>query len=66
VFYFLTKKMENVVQILHPWIQRRKLAYVKHKHVIVGLLKYLNEHALGRLLKDNGEPDEGVVEKLVH
>jgi hypothetical protein len=58
--------MENVVQVLQPMIQRRKLAYVKHKHVIVGLLKDLKKRALGRLLKDNGEPDEGVVEKLVH
>jgi hypothetical protein len=58
--------MENVVQVLQPWIQRRKFAYVKHKHVIVGLLQHLKKRALGRLLKDNGELDEGVVEKLVH
>ncbi|KAE9621620.1 hypothetical protein Lal_00032428 [Lupinus albus] len=51
-------------QIFQPWIQRRKLSYVKHKHVILGLLKHLKQHALGRLLTDNGEPDVKIIEKL--
>ncbi|XP_059440708.1 sodium/calcium exchanger NCL-like [Corylus avellana] len=53
-----------IYQVLQPWIQRRKFSYVKHKHVIVGLLKNLRQRALGRLLKDNGEPDEDVIDKL--
>ncbi|KAF7822661.1 sodium/calcium exchanger NCL-like [Senna tora] len=51
-------------QIFQPWIQRRKLAYVKHKHVILGLLKHLRQRALGRLLRDDGEPDEDIIKKL--
>ncbi|KAK7244211.1 hypothetical protein RIF29_39030 [Crotalaria pallida] len=51
-------------QIFQPWIQRRKLSYVKHKHVILGLLRHLKQRALGRLLKDNGEPDVEIIEKL--
>jgi hypothetical protein len=66
MFYFLIEKMENVVQVLQPWIQTRKFANVRHKYFIVVLLKHLKKRALGRLLKDNGEPDEGVIDKLVH
>jgi len=50
-----------MVQIFQPWIQRRKLEYIKHKHVILGFLRNLN--ALERLLNDNGEPDEEVIKK---
>ncbi|GMY31965.1 sodium/calcium exchanger NCL-like [Fagus crenata] len=51
-------------QVFQPWIQRRKLDYVKHKHVIVGLLRHLREHALGKLVRDDGEPDKEIIEKL--
>ncbi|PRQ31084.1 putative sodium/calcium exchanger membrane region, EF-hand domain pair [Rosa chinensis] len=51
-------------QVFQPWIQRRRLAYAKHKHVISGLLKDLKKRALGRLLHDNGELNEEVAEKL--
>ncbi|XP_058779564.1 sodium/calcium exchanger NCL [Vicia villosa] len=51
-------------QIFQPWIQKRKLEYIKHKHVILGLLKHLKMRSLGRLLKDNGEPDTDVIRKL--
>ncbi|KAL2331381.1 hypothetical protein Fmac_018962 [Flemingia macrophylla] len=51
-------------QIFQPWIQKRKLEYIKHKHVILGFLRHLKKRALGRLLKENGEPDREVIEKL--
>ncbi|XP_062011529.1 sodium/calcium exchanger NCL-like [Rosa rugosa] len=51
-------------QVFQPWIQRRRLAYAKHKHVISGLLKHLKQRALGRLLHDNGELNQEVVKKL--
>ncbi|KAJ7981797.1 Calcium-binding EF-hand [Quillaja saponaria] len=51
-------------QIFQPWIQRRKIAFVKHKHVISGLLQHLKQRALGRLLRDDGEPDEEMIRKL--
>jgi hypothetical protein len=65
MFYFMIEKMENVVQVLQPWIQKRKLAYVKHTHVIVGLLKHLRQRALGRLHRDDGSPNDDVIDKLV-
>ncbi|CAM8957655.1 unnamed protein product [Rhodiola kirilowii] len=51
-------------QVLQPQIQRRRIAYAKHKHVISGLLTYLKKHALGRLLDDDGLPNPEVLEKL--
>ncbi|XP_049375061.1 sodium/calcium exchanger NCL-like [Solanum verrucosum] len=51
-------------QVFQPWIQTRKLAYVKHKHVISGILKHLKKHALGRLFTDHGTPNIEVLEKL--
>ncbi|KAF5728270.1 hypothetical protein HS088_TW21G00415 [Tripterygium wilfordii] len=49
-------------QVFQPWIQRRRLAYAKHKHVISGLLKHF--HALEKLMTDDGEPDIEVIKKL--
>lgn len=53
-----------VYQVFQPWIQRRRLAFAKHKHVISGILRHLKQHALGRLLDDEGQPDEHVIRKL--
>jgi Ca2+/Na+ antiporter len=53
-------------QIFQPWIQTRRLAFAKHKHVISGVLKHLKMRGLGRLLKDDGTPNEEVIERLFH
>ena len=53
------------MQIFQPWIQKRRLAYAKHKHVISGILRNLKMRALGRLFKDDGEPNTDVIETLV-
>ncbi|KAJ8774313.1 hypothetical protein K2173_011116 [Erythroxylum novogranatense] len=51
-------------QVFQPWIQRRRLAYAKLKHVISGILQHLKQRALGRLLTDDGQPNEDVIRKL--
>ncbi|CAN4104219.1 unnamed protein product [Withania somnifera] len=51
-------------QVFQPWIQTRRLDYVKHKHVISGILKHLKKHALGKLFTDHGTPNREVIEKL--
>ncbi|XP_043689478.1 sodium/calcium exchanger NCL-like [Telopea speciosissima] len=51
-------------QVFQPWTQKRKLAYVKHKHVISKILKHLKMHSLGRLLTDEGLPNTEVIKKL--
>ncbi|MQL78492.1 hypothetical protein Taro_010901 [Colocasia esculenta] len=54
----------NLFQVFQPWIQRRRLAYAKHKHVISGILRYAQKQALGRLLTVDGLPDIDVINKL--
>ncbi|GMP53059.1 hypothetical protein CsSME_00018647 [Camellia sinensis var. sinensis] len=46
-------------QVFQQWIH-------SHKHVISGFLKYLRMRALGRFIKDNGELNTEIVEKLFH
>ncbi|XP_028077254.1 sodium/calcium exchanger NCL1-like [Camellia sinensis] len=53
-----------MIQVFQPWIQRRKLAYAKHKHIISGILRHLKKSALGRLLADDGTPNKEVIDKL--
>ncbi|RAL38121.1 hypothetical protein DM860_000815 [Cuscuta australis] len=53
-----------VYQIFQPWIQERRLAYLKQKHIMSGVLRHLKKHALGRLYTDQGVPDRAVLRKL--
>ncbi|XP_058221561.1 sodium/calcium exchanger NCL-like [Rhododendron vialii] len=53
-------------QVFQPWIQIRRIAFAKHKHVISGILKHLKQRALGRLLRDDGTPNADVIAKLFH
>ncbi|GLT48583.1 hypothetical protein SLA2020_222000 [Shorea laevis] len=53
-------------QVFQPWIQKRRIEYAKHKHVMLGILNNLKRRALGRLLTDEGEPNEDVIKKLFH
>ncbi|KAK6259853.1 hypothetical protein SCA6_014327 [Theobroma cacao] len=54
----------SLYQVFQPWIQKRRIAFAKHKHVIAGILKHLSVRALGRLLTDGGEPNTSVIEKI--
>ncbi|XP_047316411.1 sodium/calcium exchanger NCL-like [Impatiens glandulifera] len=53
-----------VYQVFQPWIQRRRIAYAKHKHIISGVLKHLKMRGIDRLFNDDGQPNERVIEKL--
>lgn len=53
------------MQVSQPWVQKRHIAYAKHKHVISGILQHLKMRALGWLLDDDGEPNKEVIDKLV-
>lgn len=53
------------LQVYQPNIQKRRLAFAKHKHVRSGILRYLKTNALGRLLDDHGQPNREVLYKLV-
>ncbi|KAL8512234.1 hypothetical protein ACS0TY_018619 [Phlomoides rotata] len=52
-------------QIFQPWVQKRRLSYYKHRHLMSGILKHLNKRALGeRLSTPDGKPNVEVLEKL--
>ncbi|KAL3821233.1 hypothetical protein ACJIZ3_007138 [Penstemon smallii] len=51
-------------QVFQPWVQKRRLAYAKHKHVISGILKQLKMRALGKLYTEDGKPNVEVLTKI--
>ncbi|XP_048235031.1 sodium/calcium exchanger NCL [Ricinus communis] len=55
-----------VYQVFQPWIQKRRLAYAKHKHMISGILKHLTERGLGKFLTEDGRPNKLVMQKLFY
>lgn len=50
-------------QVFQPWIQSRRLAYVKRKHVISGILIHAQMQALGRLMDNEGTPNVDVLKR---
>ena len=53
------------LQVFHPSILRRKLAYAKQMHMTSRIVKQLKYSPLERLLTTNGEPDMEVIRMLV-
>ncbi|XP_057766434.1 sodium/calcium exchanger NCL-like [Salvia miltiorrhiza] len=51
-------------QVFQPWVQKRRLDYIKHRHVMSGILKHLKKRALGRLSTEEGRPNVQVLSKL--
>uniref|UniRef100_A0A803LVR6 EF-hand domain-containing protein n=1 Tax=Chenopodium quinoa TaxID=63459 RepID=A0A803LVR6_CHEQI len=51
-------------QVFQPWIQVRKLDYVKHKRVLTGFLKHLKKHSFGKLCNDDGTLNNDIVKKV--
>ncbi|XP_047341988.1 sodium/calcium exchanger NCL-like [Impatiens glandulifera] len=51
-------------QVFQPWIQKRRYDYIRHKHIISGVLTHLRRRGLGRLFTEQGLPNEQVTRKL--
>lgn len=51
-------------QFFQPWIQRRRLLYIKHEHLVVDILKHVQNQTSGRLLTDNGSPNVSTIRRL--
>ncbi|XP_076907092.1 sodium/calcium exchanger NCL2-like [Bidens hawaiensis] len=43
-----------IYQVLEPSIQKRRLSYIKHEHLVVDILKHLQEHTAEKLLTEDG------------
>ncbi|KAL8189241.1 hypothetical protein R6Q57_028807 [Mikania cordata] len=42
-----------IYQVLEPSIQKRRLSYIKHEHLVVDILKHLQEHTAEKLLTED-------------
>ncbi|KAK3424419.1 hypothetical protein EUGRSUZ_F01188 [Eucalyptus grandis] len=51
-------------QIFEPWIQKRRLEYVKHEQLMLRIIQHLQRHALERLLTENGAPNTHAIRRL--
>eukprot|EP01018_Ginkgo_biloba_P000152 Gb_27008 [translate_table: standard] len=51
-------------QVLEPWIQKRRMEYAKHKHMISVILNVMQKEKWGRLLRDDGQPDFSVIDRI--
>ncbi|RZC82084.1 hypothetical protein C5167_044654 [Papaver somniferum] len=49
-------------QVFQPWIQRRKLAYAKHSHIMSGVLRHLD--LVDRLMTDDDSPNIAAIKKI--
>ncbi|XP_065623901.1 sodium/calcium exchanger NCL1 isoform X2 [Quercus suber] len=51
-------------QIFEPWIQKRRLEFVKHKNLILSILQHVQKHALGNILTADGAPNVNAIKRL--
>ncbi|XP_076906851.1 sodium/calcium exchanger NCL1-like [Bidens hawaiensis] len=43
-----------IYQVFEPSIQKRRLSYVKHEHLVLDLLKHMQEHTAEKILTEDG------------
>ncbi|XP_022877451.1 sodium/calcium exchanger NCL2-like [Olea europaea var. sylvestris] len=53
-------------QFFEPWIQKRHLSYIKHEHLVLDVLKHVQNRTMGSLLTDNGSPNVSVIRRLFY
>ncbi|KAL2483574.1 sodium/calcium exchanger family protein/calcium-binding EF hand family protein [Forsythia ovata] len=51
-------------QVFQPWIQKRRLLYIKHEHLVVDVLKHVQNQTMGRVLTENGSPNLLAIRRL--
>ncbi|KAJ6949887.1 hypothetical protein NC651_003766 [Populus alba x Populus x berolinensis] len=51
-------------QIFEPWIQKRRLEYVKYDEPLLRILQLVQERALGRILTGEGAPNINAIQRL--
>ncbi|KAK9056945.1 hypothetical protein SSX86_024310 [Deinandra increscens subsp. villosa] len=43
-----------IYQVFEPSIQKRRLSYVKHEHLVLDILKHIQEHTAEKILTEDG------------
>ena len=54
-----------LLEMFEPSIQKRRLEYIKHEHLVVDVLRHVQKHALGRLLTEDGSPNVIAIRRQV-
>lgn len=52
-------------QIFQPWVQKRRLEYVRLKLVVSGILHHFESKLVTKLTQEDGTPDVPAITKLV-
>ncbi|XP_044507615.1 sodium/calcium exchanger NCL2-like [Mangifera indica] len=53
-----------VYQIFQPWIQQRRLEYVKHEYLVLRILKHVQKHSLRQILTEDGRPNVAAIRRF--
>ncbi|XP_073280194.1 sodium/calcium exchanger NCL2-like [Primulina huaijiensis] len=51
-------------QFFQPWIQSRRLLYIKHEHLVLDIIKHMQRRTTGKILTDNGSPNVTTIRRL--
>ncbi|KAL3617641.1 hypothetical protein CASFOL_037962 [Castilleja foliolosa] len=51
-------------QLFEPSIQKRRLVYIKHEHLVVDVLCHIQNQTRGKLLTENGSPNVSTISRL--
>ncbi|PWA89142.1 sodium/calcium exchanger membrane region, EF-hand domain pair [Artemisia annua] len=51
-------------QVFEPSIQKRRLSYVKHEHLVVDIIKHLQEHMAEQVLNEDGSANLPAIRRL--
>ncbi|KAK3036296.1 hypothetical protein RJ639_031268 [Escallonia herrerae] len=55
-----------IYQVFQPWVQERRLEYIKHEHLVVDVLTHVQQQTMGRLLSEDGAPNVPAITRLFH
>ncbi|RXI02989.1 hypothetical protein DVH24_003067 [Malus domestica] len=53
-----------IYQIFRPWVQKRRLEFVKLGHLVSSILQHIQKHALARVLTVKGAPNIPAIRRL--
>ena len=51
--------------MFEPSIQKRRLSYVKHEHLVLDILKHLQEHTAEKILTEDGLANMPAIKRFV-
>lgn len=52
-----------IEQLFRPAIQRRRLMYIKHEHLVFDILNRVQNQTSGKLLTENGSPNVSTIRR---